>query len=82
MTENGGRPLGSRYHIGELIGRGGMGEVWRGTDETGAAVAVKTLQPQFAEDPGVVQRFVAERHLLTSARDPHVVRVRDLVAEG
>ena len=82
MTDIGGRPLGSRYHIGAMIGRGGMGEVWRGTDETGAAVAIKTLQPQFAEDPGVVQRFVAERHLLTSAKDPHVVRVRDLVAEG
>ena len=82
MTDMGGRPLGSRYHIGAMIGRGGMGEVWRGTDETGAAVAIKTLQPQFAADPGVVQRFVAERHLLTSARDPHVVRVRDLVAEG
>lgn len=82
MTENGGRPLGSRYRIGELIGRGGMGEVWRGTDETGAPVAVKTLQQQFAGDPGIVQRFVAERHLLTGVQDPGVVRVRDMVAEG
>ena len=82
MTDNAGRPLGSRYRIGELLGRGGMGEVWRGTDETGAAVAVKTLQPQFAEDPAIVQRFVGERHLLTSVQDPHVVRVRDMVAEG
>lgn len=82
MSDDEGRRLGSRYHIDTLIGRGGMGEVWRGTDETGTPVAIKTLQPQFADDPGIVQRFVAERHLLTSARDPHVVRVRDLVAEG
>lgn len=82
MTDFVGRPLGSQYRIGEVIGRGGMGEVRRGTDLSGAAVAVKTLLPQFAEDTSVVARFLAERQMMTNVRDRHVVRVRDLVAEG
>ena len=65
MTESAGRPVGSQYRIGGLIGRGGMGEIWRGVDASGAPVAVKVLLPRFAEDPEVVQRFVAERRLLT-----------------
>lgn len=82
MSEVAGRPVGSQYRIGGLIGRGGMGEVWRGVDASGVPVAVKVLLPRFAEDPGVVQRFVGERRLLTGVVDPHVVRVRDMVAEG
>lgn len=82
MTESAGRLVGSQYRIGGLIGRGGMGEVWRGVDASGAPVAVKVLLPRFAEDPEVVQRFVAERRLLTGVSDRHVVRVRDMVVEG
>ena len=82
MTESAGRLVGSQYRIGGLIGRGGMGEVWRGMDASGAPVAVKVLLPRFSEDPEVVQRFVAERRLLTGVSDRHVVRVRDMVVEG
>ena len=82
MTESAGRLVGSQYRIGGLIGRGGMGEVWRGVDASGAPVAVKVLLPRFSEDPEVVQRFVAERRLLTGVSDRHVVRVRDMVVEG
>lgn len=80
MTQ--GRQLGSQYHLDSVIGRGGMGEVWRGADSRGNALAFKLLQPQFAEDPAIVHRFIAERQLLTSVRHPNVVGVRDLVAEG
>jgi hypothetical protein len=74
--------LGSRYSLDQLIGRGGTGEVWRGRDENGRTVAVKVLRRELVDDTDVVTRFVRERHLLESVRNPHVVEVLDLVAEG
>ena len=82
MTNTDGRPLGSRYHLDCLIGRGGMGDVWRGADSEGNAFAFKLLQPQYVEDGGIVRRFLSERQLLTSVRHPNVVGVHDMVAEG
>lgn len=82
MSDSGQRPLGSQYRLESLIGRGGMGEVWRGVDAKGDAYAFKLLLPQFAEDTDVIRRFVAERHLLTSIDHPNVVGVHDLVIEG
>lgn len=77
-----GQQLGSQYRLETLIGRGGMGEVWRGRDLGGNPVAVKVLLPQFAQDTGIVQRFIAERAILTSVSHPNIVGVRDLVVEG
>ena len=82
MTDTDGRPLGSRYHLDCLIGRGGMGDVWRGADSEGNAFAFKLLQPQYVEDGEIVRRFLSERQLLTSVRHPNVVGVHDMVAEG
>lgn len=82
MSIEGVRLLGSRYRLTAQIGRGGMGEVWRGVDADGCARAFKLLLPHFAQDPEVVRRFLAERQLLLSVRDPNVVGVHDLVIEG
>jgi len=50
--------LGSKYTIGEQIGRGGMGQVFRGSiRETGEPVAVKLLKPELLSDPDIVTRF-------------------------
>lgn len=44
-------PLGSKYLLYEVIGRGGMGTVHRGeVREFGEAVAVKVLRPDLASD--------------------------------
>jgi len=75
------RRIGSGYVVHEIIGRGASGTVWRGDGPDGP-VAVKVLRPELAGDEQIVVRFVRERRLLTRLRHPHLVAVRDLVAEG
>lgn len=74
--------LGSNYQLDSLIGRGGMGEVWRGRDREGRPLAFKLMLPELAEDEGLVARFLRERSILTRLDSPYVVQVYDMVAEG
>lgn len=74
--------LGSRYRLEQRVGAGAMGQVWAGHDVDGYPLAFKLLRPEFADQPGVVARFLQERNLLVSLRSPHVIRVHDLVVEG
>jgi len=77
------QPLGSRYVLHELLGRGAMGQVFRGTVRgSGAPVAVKVLKPELVSDTQVVARFFQERSILTSVDHPNVTKVLDLVVEG
>ena len=44
--------LGDRYDVGQVIGRGGMAEVYEGTDRRlNRRVAIKVLRPDLARDP-------------------------------
>jgi predicted Ser/Thr protein kinase len=53
--------LPERYTAPQPIGRGGMGEIFRATDTTlGRAVAIKLLDPRFAQDEAVRERFTRE----------------------
>lgn len=73
-----GTPFG-RYQLLELLGRGGMGEVWRAHDtEIDRTVAIKTLLPHFAQDEKFVQRFRREARLAARLDDPHVVPIYDV----
>ncbi|CAM3106731.1 serine/threonine protein kinase [Mycobacterium intermedium] len=70
-----GTPFG-RYRLIELIGRGGMGEVWRAYDtETQRVVAVKVLPVNLANDPVFTERFRREALAAASLNDPHVVPI-------
>jgi serine/threonine-protein kinase len=72
-----GTPFG-RYRLISLLGRGGMGEVWRaydtGTDRT---IAVKVLLPHFASNPTFEQRFRREAQAAARLDSPHVVPIHD-----
>jgi hypothetical protein len=77
------QPLGSKYLLHDLLGRGAMGQVFRGTVRgSGAPVAVKVLKPELVSDTEVVARFFQERSILTSVDHPNVAKVLDLVVEG
>ena len=73
-----GTPFG-RYRLTELLGRGGMGEVWRAHDtEIDRVVALKTLLPHFAQDRTFEQRFRREARAAARLDDPHVVPIYDV----
>lgn len=68
-----------RYRLIELLGRGGMGEVWRAHDTTiDRTVAIKMLLPHFAQDEKFEQRFRREARLAARLDDPHVVPIYDV----
>ena len=68
------------YRIGDLVGRGGCGEVLMAThDRLQRTVAIKQIPPQLATDPAVRRRFAAEARLMASIDHPHVVPVYDYV---
>lgn len=72
-----GTPFG-RYRLVELIGRGGMGEVWRAFDTaTRRVVAVKVLPAQMAADPVFEQRFRHEAFAAAGLSNPHVVPIHN-----
>jgi len=70
--------LTGRYQLVEVVGRGGMGEVWAGRDlRLGRDVAVKVLSRQMAAPPGVRERFEAEARSAARLNHPNVVSVYD-----
>ena len=79
-TERGGPVLMDRYELGELVGRGAMGEVYVGHDRVlGRRVAIKLLaEGAAAADADLVQRLRDEARLEASIEHPNVVRVHDL----
>jgi predicted Ser/Thr protein kinase len=74
-----GTLLGGRYRILTLLGRGGMGEVYRATDLTlGQSVALKFLPENAAHNQGVLERFHGEVRVARLVSHPNVCRVYDI----
>ncbi|OBJ13782.1 protein kinase [Mycobacterium sp. 1245801.1] len=64
------------YRILDLLGRGGMGRVYRAYDATtDRVVALKVLPPHLAEDQDFQQRFRREARIAAGLTDPHVVPI-------
>ncbi|MZD10612.1 protein kinase, partial [Streptomyces sp. SID5785] len=82
----GGRLLAGRYRLGEVLGRGGMGTVWRAKDETlGRTVAVKELRfPSAIDDDEkrrLITRTLREAKAIARIRNNGAVTVFDVVDE-
>ena len=71
--------IGQRYELGELIGRGGMGEVRAATDlRLGRAVAIKVLRSDLAEQEKLRGRFEREARAAARINHPNVVAIYDI----
>ena len=68
----------SRYRLDARIATGGMGEVWRATDEVlGRQVAVKLLKTEYADDATFRSRFETEARNAAALHHPNVAAVFD-----
>jgi serine/threonine protein kinase len=74
-----GRLIAGRYRIIALLGKGGMGEVYRADDLTlGQAVALKFLPDTAAQDEALLERFRNEVRIARRVSHPNVCRVYDV----
>ena len=80
----GARVLAGRYRLEEVIGRGGMSTVYRGTDfALDRVVAVKVaMDPLLERDPVYAARFKREARAAAAIPNPGVVTVFDAGADG
>ena len=70
--------LGGRYKLGEMIGTGGMADVYVAEDTRLArAVAIKVLRSDLARDPSFVARFRKEALAAAGLNHPGIVAVYD-----
>ncbi len=66
------------YELIQVLGRGGMGEVWRAEQKSlGRTVAVKLLPPKLASDREFVTRFEKEATALASLSHPNIIQIID-----
>ena len=80
--EDSQRLLGARYRLDRQIARGGMAEVWLGTDTfLDRPVAIKVLKPQLANDPVIAERFRREALACAGLNHPNIVAVYDSVED-
>jgi len=89
MSEQAGaqRQIVGRYALGDLLGRGGMGTVWRAQDELlGRAVAIKAVEIPDAVSDGerasMRARVLREARAAARLNHPGVITIHDIVEEG
>jgi RNA polymerase sigma factor (sigma-70 family) len=71
-----GTLLDGRFRIEKLLGKGGMGAVYRAIDTTsGEPVALKTLLPSTERDPALRRRFAREAEVIERLQHPNFVRL-------
>jgi tetratricopeptide (TPR) repeat protein/predicted Ser/Thr protein kinase len=78
-----GTVLSQRYEIMKLLGEGGMGAVYKAKDrELNRVVALKTIRPEMASNPSIIQRFKQELILARQVTHKNVIRIFDLGEDG
>ncbi|HHY20546.1 MAG TPA: Stk1 family PASTA domain-containing Ser/Thr kinase, partial [Bacilli bacterium] len=78
-----GKRVSGRYEVIEIIGGGGMADVFKAKDIIlDRIVAVKVLQSQFSKDEQFIRRFRREAQAATSLAHPNVVNIYDVGEEG
>ena len=77
------RILANRYEVGELIGAGGMADVYEGRDtRLSRPVAIKILRSDLARDPAFLARFRREAQAAAGLNHPAIVSVYDTGEEA
>jgi serine/threonine-protein kinase len=77
------RILANRYEVGELIGAGGMADVYQGRDtRLSRPVAIKILRSDLARDPAFLARFRREAQAAAGLNHPAIVSVYDTGEEA
>jgi hypothetical protein len=83
LTLRPGSVLAERYKVMGVIGRGGMGCIYRVHDSIlHEDVALKTLLPQYSKDQQIVERFRNEARIARQLSHPGIVRVHDIGFAG
>lgn len=78
-----GMLFAGKYRIVKLIGRGGMANVYLGSDiNTGLKVAIKIMRPEFATDEEFIRRFDTEAKAVSSLSHANIVKVFGVGHEG
>ncbi|MFV2179303.1 serine/threonine-protein kinase [Actinomadura sp. LOL_016] len=78
-----GTELGGRYRLESVLGRGGMGQVWRAVDRRlRRPVAVKVLPAELADVPGAMERFEREAEATAALQHPGITVVFDVGRPG
>ena len=79
MDSNIGKKLDGRYEITELIGVGGMADVYKAVDVMeDREVAVKILKPEYAENEEFLRRFRNESKAIAVLSHPNIVKIFDV----
>src|SRR6266705_782645 len=74
-----GAVLAQRFKIVRFLAQGGMGEVYEAEDlDLGRRVALKTIRPEIATEPRIIQRFKREITVSLKVNHPNVCRIFDL----
>ncbi|MCL2824496.1 MAG: serine/threonine protein kinase, partial [Polyangiaceae bacterium] len=78
-----GTVIKGRYLVGEAIGKGGNGVIYKSTDmKTGGLVAVKTLNADVNDRPSAVARYAREARAASSIGHPNICTVSDVGLMG
>lgn len=73
-----GELVAGRYRVGQIIGAGGMGVVYKAEHiELSRPVAIKVIRPDIARNGSVWRRFAREARALAALHNKHVIRIHD-----